>query len=421
MLRYLRLTGIWNNISFRKLWIGQTISVFGSAITQVALPLTAVVTLQATPKQMGFLGTAEFLPFFLISLFVGVLVDRLPRRPVLIWANIGRALLLCSIPVAAVFNTLRIEYMYFTAFCVGSLTVLFDVSYQAFLPSIAKREQLVEGNSKLQLSESIALLVGPGLAGMLVEMLTGAYTIAIDALSFIISALFIYLISTSESAQVESIQHSNIWREIGEGLQVIFKNPLLRSIAACTSTSNLFDNMITSMYIFYLTQELGIKPSILGIILGISSGGALLGAMQVGRIVRRFGIGNTIVGSRVIKGIGVLLIPLASGSFPVTIGFLATAGFITGLTNTIYNINQVSLRQTIIPDRLQGRLNASMRFLVYGTIPIGYLLGGIFSETIGVRAVILIGAIGTLLAFLWVFFSPVRTLVMLPEIESETR
>ena len=418
MFKYFRSTEIWQNINFRKLWIGQTISVFGSAITPVALPLTAIITLDATPRQMGFLGAAEFLPFFLISLFAGVLVDRLPRRPILIGANIGRALLLGSITIAEHFHILAIEYMYFAAFCVGSLTVFFDLSYHAFLPSIVKYEQLVEANSKLQLSESIALLVGPALAGILVEVITGEYTIAFDAVSYIISAIFISLISTSESVQSESIDRSNIWKEIGEGLEIVFKDPILRSIAACTSTANLFDNMIISMYFYYLNEELGIKPSILGIILVVGSVGALLAAMLVGRIVRWFGIGRTIVTSTVIHGIGFLLIPLASGSLLVTTGFIATANFIKGFSETIYNINKVSVRQGIVPDRLKGRFNASMRFLVWGTTPIGYLLGGILSETIAVRGVIWIGAIGTLLAFLWLFFSPVRSLVTIPTIKT---
>ena len=405
---------LWRNGDFCKFWAAQTISVGGSGMTQVALPLTAVLILQASPAQMGLLGALEFVPFILVSLFAGVWVDRLPRRPILMGTNIGRALLLGSIPLVITLGVLRIEYLYTIVFLTGVLTVFFDVSYQAFLPSLVKSEQLVEGNSKIQASNSIAQMAGHSLAGGLVELITAPFVILLDAISFLFSTLFLYRIRMVESFPVNCGQRRNIWQGILEGLQLILRNPLLFSITGSTSTDNFFYSMMMSVYLIYLTRDLGINPSIFGLILGITSVGSLVGALLVNRLLRRWGLGATIVGSQIIGGLGFLLIPVANGSAFVIILFLVTASFLTGLTNMTYNIPQVSLRQTIVPIRLQGRLNATVRFIVWGTMPLGSLMGGFLGEIIGLRPTLFVGAIGALLAFLWVFLSPVRTLSTYP-------
>ncbi|MCG8365470.1 MAG: MFS transporter [Pseudanabaenales cyanobacterium] len=405
---------LWRNGDFCKFWAAQTISVGGSGMTQVALPLTAVLILQASPAQMGLLGALEFVPFILVSLFAGVWIDRLPRRPILMGTNIGRALLLGSIPLVITLGVLRIEYLYTIVFLTGVLTVFFDVSYQAFLPSLVKPEQLVEGNSKIQASNSIAQMAGHSLAGGLVELITAPFVILLDAISFLFSTLFLYRIRMVESFPVNRGQRRNIWQGILEGLQLILRNPLLFSITGSTSTDNFFYSMMMSVYLIYLTRDLGINPSIFGLILGITSVGSLVGALLVNRLLRRWGLGATIVGSQIIGGLGFLLIPVANGSPFIIILFLVTASFLTGLTNMTYNIPQVSLRQTIVPIRLQGRLNATVRFIVWGTMPLGSLMGGFLGEIIGLRPTLFVGAIGALLAFLWVFLSPVRTLSTYP-------
>ena len=410
-MRGIALRGLWRHSEFVKLWTGQTISRFGSEISALAIPLAAALVLNASPAQMGFLGAFEFAPFLLLSLFAGVWVDRLPRRPILIVADVGRAILLGSIPVAALLGVLRIEQLYAVGLLSGVLTVFFDVAYQAYLPVLVSRDHLVEGNSKLEVSRSVAQIAGPGVAGALVQLVTAPIAVAVDALSFVASVLFLVFIHTSEPPPVRHTDSaSSIWAELREGLAVVVGNPLLRSIAACTATSNLFGNAMMAVYVLYVTRLLGIQPAVLGLILAVAGPGALLGALMAGWLARRFGLGTTIVVSVLVGELANLLVPLASGTTVVITATLMVSMFVGGAAGPIYNINQVSLRQAITPDRLQGRMNASMRFIVWGTIPIGALLGGTLGELIGVWQTIAFTTVCALLAPVFVLLSPVRQL-----------
>lgn len=405
----LQFAGLWRHPGFLKLWVGQTISIFGSAITGLALPLAAVLLLDAGPAQMGLLGAADFAPFLLVGLFAGVWVDRLSRRRVLIAGDVGRALLLLTIPLAALLGALRMEQLYVVGFLTGVLTVFFDVAYQSFLPSLVQREQLVEGNSKLEVSRSVGNIAGPGLAGALVQLVTAPLAILLDALSFLVSACFLAWIRAPEVVR-QAEQRRSMWNEIGEGLRIVLGNPLLRSIAGCTGTSNLFSSTLYSLYVLYVTRELGVTPALLGLVFSVGSAGGLLGALLAGRAARTFRLGPTIVVSGGMTGVATLLILLARGPLFAVVPLLAAAQFLVGLGVPIYNINQVSLRQAICPHRLQGRMNATMRFIVWGTLPIGALIGGALGERIGLWPTMAVGAIGMLLAPLWVYFSPVRSL-----------
>jgi MFS family permease len=415
-----RLGGLWQHANFLKLWSAETISVFGSQVTQLALPLTAVIILGATPAQMGILGAIEMAPFLFISLFAGVWVDRWRLRPVMVIADIGRAILLGSIPTAYFAGWLSIEYLFLIALLTGILTVFFDVAYQSYLPVLVNRDQLVEGNGKLEVSRSVAQITGPGLAGGLVQVASAPVAMAIDAVSFAFSALFLGLIRHTEPAKPPRTEKRNIWKEIGEGLGVVFGNPYLRSIAACTGTSNLFGNIGTAVFTLYVIRDLHLDAVLLGLIFGIGSVGALIGAIMAGWTARRLGVGWTIIGTSAIFGVGALAAPVAGG--PVWfIVFTLTAGFfISSWVNPVYNITQVSLRQAITPHRLLGRMNASMRFLVWGTMPIGSLLGGLLGEVIGLRMTLLVAALGGFLAVLPVLFSPVRHLKTQPTPVDET-
>lgn len=409
-----RFTGLWRHPDFMKLWAGQTVSQFGSQITLLALPLAAILSLGASPFEVGVLAAVERAPFLLVGLFAGVWVDRLRRRPILIGADVGRALLLASIPVAAMLDVLTIVQLYVVGFLVGVLTVGFDVAYQSYLPALVKRSQLVEGNSKLEISNSVAYITGPGIGGALVQVLTAPVAIVFDACSFLVSALFLRSIRAAEPAPVSrqagAAPQGGVWREIGEGLGVVLRNPLLRSIAGCTGTSNLFSNMLFAVYVLYATRDLGLEPAAIGLIFAMAGPGALIGSFLAAPVARRFGLGPAIVGSALLFGPPALLIPLVSGSPAVTLPLLIAAEFLIGLMSPIYNINQVSLRQAIVPDRLQGRMNATMRFLVWGTMPIGSLIGGVLGGYIGLRPTILIAAVGMAISALWVVFSPVRQL-----------
>jgi MFS family permease len=415
-----RLTGLWRHGDFVRLWVAETISQFGSQVTQLGLPLAAALVLGASPGQMGVLGAAEFAPFLLFGLFAGVWVDRLPRRPILIWADLGRALLLGTIPLAAYLGRLSMEQLYLVGFLTGVLTVFFDVAYQSYLPSLIEREQMVEGNSKLELGRSAAQIAGPGVAGGLIQLLTAPLAILFDALSFVASAAFLFGIRRVEPQPERRADAGSIWGEIGEGLAVVLKSPLLRPIALCTATSNLFSNVAMAVFILFATRELAFDAGTLGLLFTLGSIGGLVAASTAGRFAGAIGVGPTIVGSTAAFGLGGLLIPLFAQPGAVGLGVLAMAVFLGAFGGVVYNITQVSLRQAITPDRVQGRMNASMRFVVWGTIPIGSLIGGFLGEQIGLRTTMLAGGLGGLLAGLWVFFSPVRALREQPAPAAET-
>jgi MFS family permease len=405
----IRFTGLWRHPEFMKLWTGQTISQFGTQVSQLAIPLAAALVLNASPAQMGLLGAFEFAPFLLLSLFAGVWVDRLPRRPVLIVADVGRTALLASIPLAALLHVLSMEQLYAVALLTGVLTVFFDVAYQSYLPVLVSREHLVEGNSKLEVSRSVAQIAGPGLAGALVQLVTAPMAMLVDALSYVASVISLLFIRVKEPDPLRADGRA-IWAELREGLAIVLGNPLLRSIAGCTGTSNLFGNAMQAVYVLYVTRELGLQPATIGLIFAMSGPGALLGAVVAGKLASSFGLGRTIVGSIFLGGLANLLVPLAGGPPALTIGMLMAAMFFGGVANPVYNINQVSLRQAITPDHLQGRMNASMRFIVWGTIPIGALLGGALGQVFGLWPTIVAMVLADLLAPAWVLFSPVRQL-----------
>jgi MFS family permease len=415
-----RFSGLWQHPDFMRLWGAETISLFGSAITQLALPLTAVSLLNATPGEMGVLGAMQFLPFLLIGLFAGVWVDRMRRRPILIAGDVGRALILITVPIAAITNSLSIGQLYVVALINGILTLFFDVAYQSYLPSLVSRQDLVEGNSKLEISRALSAIAGPGLAGVLIKVLTAPITITLDAISFLISAVFLWRIKTQEPEPAPRGDNRNIWREIYEGLGVVFGNRMLRSIAGCTATSNLFSFMGFTVLLLYMKRNLQMDDAVIGLIFGIGSIGGLIGALYTAKIAKRFGVGPTIVGATIGFSVAGLLIPLASVGGFAAIVLLTLSQFINGIEGVVYNVNQVSLRQAITPDRLQGRMNASMRFLVWGTIPIGSLIGGFLGEQIGLLNTLWVSAIGMSLAFLWVWFSPVRSLKEQPTLTDET-
>jgi len=405
---------------FVKLWTAETVSVFGSQISALAVPLLAVLTLKVSPFEVALLGTIEMLPFILFTLPAGAWVDRLRRRPIMITGDLGRAIALGTIPVAYALGALTIWQLYLVGFVTGVLTVFFDVSNQSYLPSIVERDQLVDGNSKLQVSQSAAQIAGPGIAGYLVGVLTAPFAILIDAASFVVSAFFIFLIRRPEPpvvhpADAAGERRPSIWSDIRAGLGFVFGNPSLRAIAGGTSTSNLFGSIAFATVIVYLADSayLGLTPATIGVVFAIGNVGALVGALTANRLAARFGVGPTIVGTLAVGGLGPLLVALAPPAIPVP--FLVAGGILGGFSQMAYNINQVSYRQAICPPRMQGRMNATIRFLVWGTMPIGSIIGGILATTIGVHEAIWIGAILGLTPVLFPLLSPVRDIRVMPE------
>jgi MFS family permease len=410
---------LWRHADFVKLWTAETISQLGTQVTLLALPLTAILILHADAFEVGLLGTVEFLPFILVGLPAGVWVDRLRRRRILIVGDLGRAFALGSIPLAYELGVLHLPQLYVVAFVAGVLTVFFDVSYQSYLPSLVDRDRLVDGNAKLEISRSGAQLAGPGLGGLLVQALTAPVAIFADALSYLWSAMWVFLIRKKEPAVERPADgHRSMRIEIKEGLRYVWRHPLLRPIAFCTGSSNLFSSMFIAILVLFAVRTLHMKPGAIGLALGLGNVGFLAGAFSAQRIARRVGIGPAIIGSIGLSSPIWLLIPLATPSTGFAILLVST--LVTGFGGmAVYNINQVSLRQAITPLRMQGRMNATMRFMVWGTLPIGSFVGGVLGNTIGLRPTLWVGAIGGLVSFVPPLFSPVRSLKEIPKYEEE--
>jgi MFS family permease len=402
---------------FVKLWSAETISQAGTQVSLLALPLVAIVILGASAFEVALLGTIEFLPFILFTLPAGVWVDRLRRRPILILGDLVRAASLISIPVAHALGGLTIYQLYIVGFINGIATVFFDVAYQSYLPALVDRAQLVEGNSKLEVSRSGAAIIGPGAAGALIGAITAPIAIVVDSISFLASAVFLFAIRRSEPAPERHVDEQgrargSMRRETMDGLRYVLGHPYLRSIAACTSVSNLFSQFVFAIILVYLVRGLGFEPAVIGLTFSIGAAGFLIGALVANRIRARLGVGRTIILSAMLFGPGTLLIGVAPPD--LALPFIAAGTFVGGFSGVVYNINQVSLRQAITPERMQGRMNATMRFLVWGTIPIGSLIGGVLGTTIGLRETILLGGALGFIPFLFVLFSPVRSLREMP-------
>jgi len=407
----MRLTGLWLHSDFLKLWTGQTISQFGSQVTILALPLAAALTLHASVAEIGLLSAMSTLPFLLFGLIAGVWVDRMSRRPILIAADLGRAVLLFLVPALALCHVLNVAALVVIAFLVGIFTVFFEVAYQSFLPSLVGSAHLIDGNAKLEITRSAAQVAGPGVAGVLVQLITAPLAIVVDALSFVVSVLFLTWIRTPEPLPTpRDPKEIDIWREIGEGMHFMRNAPLLKAITAGMGTINLFGSIIFTVLVLYATRDLGIGAGLFGTIFMSGNLGFLLGALIARITARRFGIGPSIIGAVLILGIGGLLVPLASGPRLVTVSMLIVAQFSRGLGGAVFNINNLSVRQAVTPTHLLGRINAIVRVIGTGALSVGALAGGTLGSVLGLRPTLGIGAIGSLFAVAWCLWSPLRTL-----------
>ena len=405
---------------FVRLWTAETVSQLGTQVSALAIPFVAIEILRASTFEVALLNVVDFLPFLLIGLPAGVWVDRLRRRPVMIAGDIGRAAALATIPLAYLAGVLTVAQLYTVGFVVGILTVFFDIAYQSYLPSVVTRDQLQEGNAKLEISRAGAQVVGPGLAGILIGIVRAPFAVALDALSFLGSALFLFLIRRPEPPpgphDREAVPRPGMRREIAEGLRYVLGHPYLRFIAACTATLNLFGTTSGAVLLVYLVREMGMTADAIGLAFSIGATGALLGALLANRISGRLGVGPTIVVFAALSGPA--LLPLAAApvgtQVAALVGLVAFYAFVGSLSSVVYNVAQVSLRQAITPTRMQGRMNASMRWFVWGTIPIGGVMGGVLGSVLGVRAALIVGVVGETFAVLPVLFSRVRGIREMP-------
>jgi MFS family permease len=403
---------LWNNKDFMRLWASDTISQFGSQFSQFAIPVLAVLTFQATSLEMGILRALAFLPFPALGLFVGVWADRFRKRRIMIICNLGRMLVLASVPLGYLVGILSLYQLYVVVFLNGLFTVFFDIAYQSYLPFLVDKDSLLEGNQKLQTSESAAQVVGPTLAGFFYQLVGGAISIVIDVVGYFFSGLSLALIRKKEPAVTVEGKPRNFFREMREGVELVVKNPLLTKIAACTATTNFGGTIVLTVIYIFILKNLNFTPVALGLVGTLGAVGFLLGVLTTRRITRRLGLGTTLA-----FAIGLtfsyMLDPLALVAFPFLV--LSAVAIVTNFTVPLYNINQVSLRQAITPHRLQGRMNATMRTIVWGTIPLGSVVGGVLGEVVGVVDTIYVGGAISGLAFLWIALGPVIKLKKQPE------
>jgi MFS family permease len=397
---------LWRNRDFALLWSAQSVSMVGSEVSGLALPLVAILVLHASTFAVAALGVVEFLPFVLLTLPAGVWVDRLRRRPILIASDWGRAIVLGSVPLAYALGGLTLAQLYVVGFLTGVFTVFFDVSYQSYLPALVDKEHVIEGNAKLELSRAGSQVAGPTLAGALVSALTAPYAVAIDAVSFVVSAACLMRIRKPEPEPSAAEDRQPMRAEIATGLRYTWRHPLLRPLILQIGIGNFFNASISAILLVFAVRNLHLTATTIGIAFSIGNAGLLLGATIARRLAVALGIGPTLICGAVVTGVAWLLVAVAPRH--AAIPLLALAQFVWSLGAVLYFVNGISLIQTITPDRLLGRVNASRRFAVWGVIPFGSLLGGALGTALGLRTAIWIGATGAALSSIPLLLSPMR-------------
>jgi MFS family permease len=402
---------LWRHRDFRQLWTAESISQVGTQITYLAMPVLAVTILHATPFQMGVLTALETIAFLVIGLPAGAWVDRWRRKRVLVVNDLVRAVALASLPLAWYLDVLTLPQLFVVATVAGTATVFFDVAWQSYLPTLVGTEQVVDGNGKLMASQEVARVAGPGITGVLLRFLGAPLLIAVDAVSFLLSALFIGRIRHVDTVPDRSTRRP-LRVEIAEGLGFVVRHPLLRRIVACTGTANLFNTMSGTLLVLFALRTLGLSESALGFVLSAGAAGGILGALTGARFARWVGEGRAIPLSALLLLPFAALTPLAALAAPSLLLVVGMLGY--GWAVVAYNITQVSFRQRLCPPHLLGRMNASVRFIVYGTQPLGALLGGVLGTWLGVLPTLWIAAAGQALSAVWVVASPLMGMRDLP-------
>ena len=398
---------LWHHRGFLLLWGGQTVSEVGSAVTAIALPLLAVTTLGASTFEVALLSAASSAAFLLIALQAGALVDRWRRKRVLVRADLLRAAVLATLPAAQLLGVLSLGQLYAVALATSVLTVFFDVAYQSFLPALVPREQLNEGNAKLTATGEIGRVAGPGVGGALVAAVGAALAVGLDALSFLVSAALTARIEDPEAQPSPRVPGARLRTEIREGLAYVAGHPVLSRVVGCTATINLASAAIGALEVVYLVRVLGASATVVGLVFGLGAVGGVVGAVAAGPLARAVGSARIIWVVIAAEAPFAFATPLASPGWGVLLVSVSVAA--GGFVGVVYNVAQVSYRQTVTPRRLLGRMNASIRFVVWGVTPLGALAGGGLATVIGVRPTLFVAAGVGALAVLWLLASPLRS------------
>ncbi len=399
---------LWHHADFRRIWIGETVSQLGGQVTALAFPLAGALLLHASPTEMGLLGACGLLPYLVISLPAGGWIDRVRRRPILVASALTIALALLAVPIAYVAGFLSMPLLYLVALVTGTGGLIYDMAAQSYLPTLIARENLVEGNSRLELSRSAAQVVGPGLGGALVAVFTAPLALLVNSVALLLTTVMLLFVRTPEPPPHAAGRRPGLWQEVREGLHLVFGNRILLSIAATMATYFFFDSMVQAVYILFVTRDLRLGAEQIGLILALGNIGFVPGALFAGRIGRRLGVGPALILAIGMSSVFGLLAPLALPGLAFPMLVLSRLGVAFGIP--VFMINQISLRQSITPDRLLGRLTGTMKFVAIGVAPIGAFVGGALGSGIGVHAALALAALGSLSAVMWLVLSPVRLL-----------
>ncbi len=388
------------NREFLRLWVGQAVSQVGNSISGVALQFVAVSTLNATPAEMGLLAAANGLSVLLFGLFAGAFADRVRRRPILIGVDLGRALVLATIPLGAMYGRLTMGHLYAVAAVIGALTVLFDSAYPAYIPSIVDEPDLLEANAKLALSQSVSEVAGPGVAGVLVRVAGAPVAVLLDAVSFVWSAMWLGAIRKREPEPAARDADSHVFEEIREGLQTAWHHPILRALALKNATGAFFLGFIGGLYFLFAVRELKLDPGVIGAIISFGGVFSVAGSAGAQRLAGKFGLGRSMIVAALGSGIGCLLIGLARGPVVVCAGFLC-ASQMFDIAWPVYGIGQTTLIQSVTPPEFMGRVNSAINLLFRGIVPLGSVVAGYLAEITGLRGAMLAGGAGYLLSAFW--------------------
>jgi MFS family permease len=401
------------NVPFRRFWTAQTISLVGDQVTVIALPLVAVLALDATPAEMGYLFAAELAPNLLFSLHAGAWVDRRGRRRQLMLAtDVCRAALIASIPLAYALDALTFPHLLVVGFLMGTMAVLFQVSYSALFVALVPRERYVDAASLLHGTRAFSYVAGPSAGGLLVEAITAPVTLVLDAVSYLVSALFLRRVDAPEPPTEEAARG-----HVVAGVRWIAASPIIRAALGGTATINFFNYVFFALFVLYATRELDVAPGTLGLVLGAAAVGGIIGSVVTGRITRKIGIGRTFAVGCVLFTAPLLLVPLAGGPKPLVLACLFAAEFGSGLGVMMLDISAGAISAAVVPHRLRSRVSGAYMVVNYGVRPLGALVGGALGTWIGVRETLWVGAAGAILGVLWLLPSPIPGLRELPEAE----
>jgi MFS family permease len=405
---------------FLKLWIAQACAQLAAQVSFLAVPLVAATVLDASAVEMGILTAAAALPSLIFGLHAGVFVDSRERRPVMIGADLVRIVALAGVPLAWWLDFLSIPVLCAVVVVSGIGSLLFDVAYQALLPHLLDRRRLVEGNARLELTRTGAELAGPGIAGTLVQVAGAPLTLLLNAGLYLGSALAIWTLRVREPVAALSHGHgSGTWSRIREGIVLAWATPSLRLVIGASGLLGFFNAMLEAVFVLFVVRALGVGPVTLGIVFGVGGLGFLVGALLPPAVNRRLGIGVATAAALAAIGVSDLLVPLAEGTGRLVIPLLILAQFLFGIGMTMFNVNQASIRQALVPGPLLGRVTATARFLAMGAVPVGALAGGVLGEAIGLRETLTLAALGEAAVGLWLWRSPLRFLRRLPEDDPE--